>query len=296
MTAENDSLVSAEIAGRKVRRKNFIRRAILGVLFFFGVIFCSITAAGLLASSFLVENILSLFGFVLAAVLLVLFERWLVYREKKTNSRHNVLLPVLLIIAVFVATFTMMAHQLGKFSSAIVPGKNINASGYGHDFTDFGSNDLEKLIQETCGESEGIQVAQIDLKDYHEVFFHADDEIISYEFVEQNDRYFYIGTRKLAYGADFYPIDSYSWQETVFADASMSRISHGIRFFKDGDSDPAWGVTAFNPEKAVQIKGRYPDQVIELKTDSGSTIYLWIYNNLNNTAELKLEDVNVLSE
>ncbi|MBR3241312.1 MAG: hypothetical protein IKF90_01260, partial [Parasporobacterium sp.] len=65
---------------------------------------------------------------------------------------------------------------------------------------------------------------------------------------------------------------------------------------KDGDSDPAWGVTAFNPEKAVQIKGRYPDQVIELKTDSGSTIYLWIYNNLNNTAELKLEDVNVLSE
>ena len=249
-----------------------------------------------MASSFLVENILSLFGFVLAAVLLVLFERWLVYREKKTNSRHNVLLPVLLIIAVFVATFTMMAHQLGKFSSAIVPGKNINASGYGHDFTDFGSNDLEKLIQETCGESEGIQVAQIDLKDYHEVFFHADDEIISYEFVEQNDRYFYIGTRKLAYGADFYPIDSYSWQETVFADASMSRISHGIRFFKDGDSDPAWGVTAFNPEKAVQIKGRYPDQVIELKTDSGSTIYLWIYNNLNNTAELKLEDVNVLSE
>ena len=92
MTAENKSLVSAEIAGRKVRRKNFIRRAILGVLFFFGVIFCSITAAGLLASSFLVENILSLFGFVLAAVLLVLFERWLVYREKKTNSRHNVLL------------------------------------------------------------------------------------------------------------------------------------------------------------------------------------------------------------
>ena len=76
----------------------------------------------------------------------------------------------------------------------------------------------------------------------------------------------------------------------------MSRISHGIRFFKDGDSDPAWGVTDFNPEKAVQIKGRYPDQVIELKTDSGSTIYLWIYNNLNNTAELKLEDVNVLSE
>ena len=296
MTAENKSLVSAEIAGRKVRRKNFIRRAILGVLFFFGVIFCSITAAGLLASSFLVENILSLFGFVLAAVLLVLFERWLVYREKKTNSRHNVLLPVLLIIAVFVATFTMMAHQLGTFSSAIVPGKNINASEYGHDFTDFGSNDLEKLIQETCGESEGIQVAQIDLKDYHEVFFHADDEIISYEFVEQNDRYFYIGTRKLAYGADFYPIDSYSWQETVFADASMSRISHGIRFFKDGDSDPAWGVTDFNPEKAVQIKGRYPDQVIELKTDSGSTIYLWIYNNLNNTAELKLEDVNVLSE
>ena len=72
MTAENKSLVSAEIAGRKVRRKNFIRRAILGVLFFFGVIFCSITAAGLLASSFLVENILSLFGFVLAAVLLVL--------------------------------------------------------------------------------------------------------------------------------------------------------------------------------------------------------------------------------
>ena len=124
----------------------------------------------------------------------------------------------------------------------------------------------------------------------------ADDEIISYEFVEQNDRYFYIGTRKLAYGADFYPIDSYSWQETVFADASMSRISHGIRFFKDGDSDPAWGVTDFNPGKAVQIKGRYPDQVIELKTDSGATNYLWIYNNLNNTAELKMEDVNVLSE
>ena len=98
------------------------------------------------------------------------------------------------------------------------------------------------------------------------------------------------------YGADFYPIDSYSWQETVFADASMSRIPHGIRFFKDGDSDPAWGATAFNPGKAVQIKGRYPDQVIELKTDSGSTVYLWVYNNLNNTAELKLEDVNVLSE
>ena len=296
MTAKSKSQKLAEITGRKRRGKHFVRRVVLGVLFFFGAIFCSITAAGLLASSFLVENIMSLFGFVLAAVLLVLFERWLVYLEKKANPRRDILLPVLLIIVVFVVTFTMMAHQLGKFSSAIVPGKNINASGYGHDFTDFGSNDLEKLIQETCGESEGIQVAQIDLKDYHEVFFHADDEIISYEFVEQNDRYFYIGTRKLAYGADFYPIDSYSWQETVFADASMSRISHGIRFFKDGDSDPAWGVTAFNPEKAVQIKGRYPDQVIELKTDSGATNYLWIYNNLNNTAELKMEDVNVLSE
>lgn len=296
MTAKSKSQKLAEIAGRKRRGKHFVRRVVLGVLFFFGAIFCSITAAGLLASSFLVENIMSLFGFVLAAVLLVLFERWLVYLEKKANPRRDILLPVLLIIVVFVVTFMMMAHQLGKFSSAIVPGKNINASGYGHDFTDFGSNDLEKLIQETCGETEGIQVAQIDLKDYHEVFFHADDEIISYEFVEQNDRYFYIGTRKLVYGADFYPIDSYSWQETVFADASMSRISHGIRFFKDGDSDPAWGVTAFNPEKAVQIKGRYPDQVIELKTDSGSTIYLWIYNNLNNTAELKMEDVNVLSE
>ena len=294
--AKSKSQKLAEIAGRKRRGKHFVRRVVLGVLFFFGARFCSITAAGLLARSFLVENIMSLFGFVLAAVLLVLFERWLVYLEKKANPRRDILLPVLLIIVIFVVTFTMMAHQLGKFSSAIVPGKNINASGYGHDFTNFGSNDLEKLIQETCGETEGIQVAQIDLKDYHEVFFHADDEIISYEFVEQNDRYFYIGTRKLAYGADFYPIDSYSWQETVFADASMSRISHGIRFFKDGDSDPAWGVTAFNPEKAVQIKGRYPDQVIELKTDSGSTIYLWIYNNLNNTAELKLEDVNVLSE
>ena len=296
MTAKSKSQKLAEITGRKRRGKHFVRRVVLGVLFFFGAIFCSITAAGLLASSFLVENIMSLFGFVLAAVLLVLFERWLVYLEKKANPRRDILLPVLLIIVVFVVTFTMMAHQLGKFSSAIVPGKNINASGYGHDFTDFGSNDLEKLIQETCGETEGIQVAQIDLKDYHEVFFHADDEIISYEFVEQNDRYFYIGTRKLAYGADFYPIDSYSWQETVFADASMSRISHGIRFFKDGDSDPAWGVTDFNPGKAVQIKGRYPDQVIELKTDSGATNYLWIYNNLNNTAELKMEDVNVLSE
>lgn len=296
MTAKSKSQKLAEIAGRKRRGKHFVRRVVLGVLFFFGAIFCSITAAGLLASSFLVENIMSLFGFVLAAVLLVLFERWLVYLEKKANPRRDILLPVLLIIVVFVVTFTMMAHQLGKFSSAIVPGKNINASGYGHDFTDFGSNDLEKLIQETCGETEGIQVAQIDLKDYHEVFFHADDEIISYEFVEQNDRYFYIGTRKLVYGADFYPIDSYSWQETVFADASMSRIPHGIRFFKDGDSDPAWGVTDFNPGKAVQIKGRYPDQVIELKTDSGATNYLWIYNNLNNTAELKMEDVNVLSE
>jgi len=296
MTAKSKSQKLAEITGRKRRGKHFVRRVVLGVLFFFGAIFCSITAAGLLASSFLVENIMSLFGFVLAAVLLVLFERWLVYLEKKANPRRDILLPVLLIIVVFVVTFTMMAHQLGKFSSAIVPGKNINASGYGHDFTDFGSNDLEKLIQETCGETEGIQVAQIDLKDYHEVFFHADDEIISYEFVEQNDRYFYIGTRKLVYGADFYPIDSYSWQETVFADASMSRIPHGIRFFKDGDSDPAWGVTDFNPGKAVQIKGRYPDQVIELKTDSGATNYLWIYNNLNNTAELKMEDVNVLSE
>jgi len=296
MTAKSKSQKLAEIAGRKRRGKHFVRRVVLGVLFFFGAIFCSITAAGLLASSFLVENIMSLFGFVLAAVLLVLFERWLVYLEKKANPRRDILLPVLLIIVVFVVTFMMMAHQLGKFSSAIVPGKNINASGYGHDFTDFGSNDLEKLIQETCGETEGIQVAQIDLKDYHEVFFHADDEIISYEFVEQNDRYFYIGTRKLVYGADFYPIDSYSWQETVFADASMSRIPHGIRFFKDGDSDPAWGVTDFNPGKAVQIKGRYPDQVIELKTDSGATNYLWIYNNLNNTAELKMEDVNVLSE
>ena len=296
MTAKSKSQKLAEIAGRKRRGKHFVRRVVLGVLFFFGAIFCSITAAGLLARSFLVENIMSLFGFVLAAVLLVLFERWLVYLEKKANPRRDILLPVLLIIVVFVVTFMMMAHQLGKFSSAIVPGKNINASGYGHDFTDFGSNDLEKLIQETCGETEGIQVAQIDLKDYHEVFFHADDEIISYEFVEQNDRYFYIGTRKLVYGADFYPIDSYSWQETVFADASMSRIPHGIRFFKDGDSDPAWGVTDFNPGKAVQIKGRYPDQVIELKTDSGATNYLWIYNNLNNTAELKMEDVNVLSE
>ena len=296
MTAKSKSQKLAEITGRKRRGKHFVRRVVLGVLFFFGAIFCSITAAGLLASSFLVENIMSLFGFVLAAVLLVLFERWLVYLEKKANPRRDILLPVLLIIVVFVVTFTMMAHQLGKFSSAIVPGKNINASGYGHDFTDFGSNDLEKLIQETCGESEGIQVAKIDLKDYHEVFLHADDEIISYEFVEQNDRYFYIGTRKLVYGADFYPIDSYSWQETVFADASMSRIPHGIRFFKDGDSDPAWGVTDFNPGKAVQIKGRYPDQVIELKTDSGATNYLWIYNNLNNTAELKMEDVNVLSE
>ena len=296
MMAKSKSQKLAEIAGRKRRGKHFVRRVVLGVLFFFGAIFCSITAAGLLASSFLVENIMSLFGFVLAAVLLVLFERWLVYLEKKANPRRDILLPVLLIIVVFVVTFTMMAHQLGKFSSAIVPGKNINASGYGHDFTDFGSNDLEKLIQETCGESEGIQVAQIDLKDYHEVFLQADYEIISYEFVEQNDRYFYIGTRKLVYGADFYPIDSYSWQETVFADASMSRISHGIRFFKDGDSDPAWGVTDFNPGKAVQIKGRYPDQVIELKTDSGATNYLWIYNNLNNTAELKMEDVNVLSE
>ena len=60
MTAENKSLVSAESAGRKVRRKNFIRRVILGVLFFLAVIFCAINVAGLLANSFLVENILSL--------------------------------------------------------------------------------------------------------------------------------------------------------------------------------------------------------------------------------------------
>ena len=296
MTEENKNLASAEIADRKRWRKHFIRRVVLGVLFFLAVIFCSINVAGLLANSFLAENILSISGFVLAAVLLVLFERWLVYREKKANPRHNVLLPVLLIIAVFVVTFAMMAHKLDSFSSAILPGKNINASGYSHDFTDFGSDDLEKLIQETCGKSEGTLVARIDLKDYHEVFFHADDEIISYEFVEQKDRCFYIGTRKLAYGASYYPTDSYSWQETVFADASMSRVSHSIRFFKDDDSDPAWGVTDFNPDKTVQIKGRYPDQVIELKTDSGATIYLWIYNDLNNTAELKLEDVNVMNE
>ena len=148
--------------------------------------------------------------------------------------------------------------------------------------------DILKIFNESIK-----RIVEVKLKDINSQLNQYKSKLL---LLEQNDRYFYIGTRKLAYGADFYPIDSYSWQETVFADASMSRISHGIRFFKDSDSDPAWGVTDFNPEKAVQIKGRYPDQVIELKTDSGSTIYLWIYNDLNNTAELKLEDVNVMNE
>lgn len=295
MSGENKSLVSAETAGEKKKRRNhLIRHVILGVLFFFAMLFCLTMAAGLLAHSFVTENILAIVGLMFAAIFIIPFEKWLVYRE--AHSRHKVLLPVFLILAVFAATFAMMFHQLDKSSSATVLGKNVNACGYHHDFTDFGSRDLEKLIQEKCSKSEGILVTRIDLKDYHEVFLFKENEITAHEFVEQNRRYFYIGTRKLVYHAAYYPIDSYSWQETVFADASESCLSHGIRFFKNGDSDPAWGVTDFNPKKTIQIKGRYPDQVKKLETDGGSAIYLWIYDDLNNTAKLKLEDITVTNQ
>lgn len=295
MSGENKKLVSATlIDGKKNRKNHLARHVILSVLFLFAILFCSAIAAGLSADNFVTENILATSGLVLAIFLIIPFEKWLVYRE--AHSRHPVLPPVLLILAVFAVTFAMMAHQLGKSPSAIASGKNVNACGYTHDFTDYGSRDLEKLIQEKYSKSEGIPVARIDLRDYHEVFLLSENEITTYEFAEQNKKYFYLGTRKLVYRAAYYPLDSYSWQETVFADASESCLSHGIRLFKNGDSDPAWGVTDFNPRKSVQIKGRYPDQVTKLETDDGSAIYLWIYNDLNNTAELKLEDVTVTNQ
>jgi hypothetical protein len=64
------------------------------------------------------------------------------------------------------------------------------------------------LIQEKYSKSEGIPVTQLDLKDYHEVFLFKGNEITADEFVGQNRRYFYIGTRKLVYRAAYYPKDS----------------------------------------------------------------------------------------
>lgn len=158
------------------------------MLFLFAILFCSAIAAGLLADNFVTENILATSGLVLAIFLIIPFEKWLVYRE--AHSRHPVLPPVLLILAVFAVTFAMMAHQLGKSPSAIASGKNVNACGYTHDFTDYGSRDLEKLIQEKYSKSEGIPVARIDLRDYHEVFLLSENEITTYEFAEQNKKTF----------------------------------------------------------------------------------------------------------
>jgi hypothetical protein len=250
-------------------------------------------AAGILAHRFITENILAIIGFVLAVLMLLPFGRWLVHLDRKTNSGLAVLPPVVLIIILFLLTFALMAHQLGKSSPLAEPGKNINACGYNHNFTDFGSESLEKLIEKKCGKSKNSLVARIDRNDYHEVFLSTENEVTAYEFAEQDKRYFYLGMRKLVYHAARYPASSYSWQETVFSDAAQSRLSHGIRMFQNGYSDPAWGVTDFNPEKSIRIRGKSPDMVKELKTSGGPAVYLWIYQNLGNTAELKLRDVDV---
>lgn len=272
------------------KENHLISRIVLGVLFWMGVMFCLMVGAGLLARSFTAENILSVIGFVIAVVLLVFFEIFLARREKNEKVKHRILVPVVMILVIFAVMFAMMFYQLDRSSSAAVLGKNINVCRYSHSVTDFGSRDLEGLIREKCG---GTQAARLDAKEYHEVFFLSGNKITSYEFVEQGDRYFYIGKRQLIYGSAHNPGDSSSWQETVLADASANRTSHVIRSFRDGDSDPAWGVTSFDPAKIVQIRGKYPDQVKKLKTGSGSVIYLWIYNDLGDTADLQLKDVSV---
>ncbi|MGT2906473.1 hypothetical protein [Streptococcus dentiloxodontae] len=295
MQEENkQSLSSENKEGRKKRNRHLVKRIILGLLFFFSSVCCFSMIAGVVSHRFVMENILAIIGFIFSFFLLIVFERWILQMEQKINSKKILFLPILLIISIFIVTFALMAYQVNKSSPYAALGKNVNTSGYNHDFTDFGSDDLEKLIQKSLVKSKDKPIARIDLKDYHEVFVSTGNEITAYEFAEQDHRYFYLGMRDLLYHADWYPSASYNGQETVFCDASQSRSSHGIRMFQEGDSDPAWGVTEFNPEKAIKIKDKYPDQVEKIKIGSDSVIYLWIYYNLDNTEKLKLKDVEVV--
>lgn len=177
---------------RKRKHRNRIRKAVLGVLLFLGILFFLQMAVSKLAFSLIMENILIWAGRLLTVIITFFYLVYLERQDARHRLKQTVTTSVIVIVVLFSFVFVTMFHQQFRFST--INGKNINVGTYSHSNTDFGSTDLESLIQDICKQAKGKQVERIDLSDYHEVIYHSEKNFVSYAFLEENGRYFYLGT------------------------------------------------------------------------------------------------------
>ncbi len=118
------------------------------------------------------------------------------------------------------------------------------------------------------------------------------DYIGGYEFVKEENGYYYSGQRRLA--LKYMDLEKeYSWEETFRADLALSTNKRYKKFVKENyEVLPAWGLSE-NPEIGnVTVDGQKIDDVYKVEMD-GSEYYLWIIYDLetdNDAADIVIEN------
>lgn len=124
------------------------------------------------------------------------------------------------------------------------------------------------------------------------VFMVNGDEVTGYEFIVKEEKYHYVGERKLiinGMGSE----KEYEWEATLRSDLSYSTKTSYRNIINIGTKYmicPAWGVSDREQVRKVTFDGQAVDEVVEFSKGQ-ETYYLWIIDDLktkNNAVDVMI--------
>lgn len=126
-----------------------------------------------------------------------------------------------------------------------------------------------------------------------EVFMLNGNEVTGYEFIIKDEKYHYIGERKLIINGGA-SVKEYDWEMTLRSDLSYSTGKSYKNITSVGTKYsvlPAWGISDREQVRNVTFDGQAVDEVIPFSDEQG-TYYLWIIHDL----QTKNDAVDVVIE
>ena len=174
-------------------------------------------------------------------------------------------------------------------------GNNIFAFSYIDGDSDGGYNDIDSFFEDEREKRKEIgyfsdleEIYRIQAEEKIFIYFKEGAmEIVEYNFLKQDDLYYFLGKNILAY--DWIESNaSYTAEETIRADIAHT-MWRGVGLTKAGA--PAWGVSTDENIFSMTINSENVDDVILIDEIDGKKYYFWI---ITNVGEIKtLDDVKV---
>ncbi len=211
--------------------------------------------------------------------------------NKMNNNRKQVVIifAIIIILGLFGAVFRFIYID----SKNKILGNNLHATLYNRGIGKKAYETIEdamKAVAKDYVKEDELYAAQT--QNVAKVFMLHKNEVIGYEFLIQEGRYYYIGERKSVFYIENQP-RKYDWETTVLSDLSCSTSKSYKTIIHIGKKYmvlPAWGISDNEKIGDVMIDGQEMDEIITFEQE-GKKYYLWIIHDLqtkNDAADIKI--------